>query len=878
MEQKLYDSKLITLDGRLDEPVWDAAEEHTGFKTFKAQGSKPAFLDTSFKILPCEDRVYIGVKCCETDMEQVLKGSQFRTVWTNDSVELFVAPSGTSYQFYQFAMSVAGQSACQFYSERGVIRPDHYNPDWNFAVYTDKDFWSVEIELPLKAFYMTSNDIWNDQWLVNICRTRGISNSHWTWSDLEAGYVEPDHLTKMGGFPIRPVRNDVRIVSAKVNVTGETEQGLCGTMTVNAIVPETKTYAFEADNAESVTLELTAGTNEFTVPCCFPERGSHKIAVQLTRLEDGEVFKRYYPVRIAYEALQLKLTLPEYRGNFYPGQDYSKVSGKVIAVKPATVKLEGPGFATQICTPDADGNFTFDTAGFKVGEALLTVTMDGRELTKKIRRLAPSGHTMSWISGGNLIINGKAVLRRNMYAEFYRGGEAFDRRYKADNLHQTLEIVGQKGMLQPDFILTSKGISIGEVSRDVKPSDVVFLEIDRVLEANKGREFVYYYLSDEPECRGLSHVYLKYLYDYITEKDPYHVVLMASRSADRYVECNDWFEAHPYINPQMRDGRPRYYENPINRMGNYITCLTKLDRPDKCIGFLPTCFAYKFNNAYADYPTFDEYICHIWAAMICGGKTLWPYAYHDLNDRASIYEGTRYIFSSFEALDQFILHGKRTDLLKTKEVHGVLYELEGEKLFVLVNFTQEPQTATVDGISGTWKEFRHNRTFAGNTFELKPLEVLIGTSTVMDKDMPTYQETAALVDKLEYERTHRENLLFNRYQEIDVVASRGTNKYKLFDGILDNHGWEHIGEGEKFYELDLTKIKPTFTRVSVYGCNVGNAELKFRNNGELSAAAVKEVQTEAYAKTFLLEAPISPDGLRFEFDAHKIELYEIEVF
>ena len=274
METKLYDSKQITLDGLMDEPVWASAQEHTGFKGFIAQGGKPAAAQTAFKILPCADRVYIGIKCYEPDMDRVLEGSIFHSLWTNDSVELFLAPSGTSYEYYQFAISVAGQSACQFYSEKGIIRPDPYAPDWKFVVHTDKDFWSVEIELPLKAFYMTSNDIWNDQWLVNVCRTRinyktGAGTSHWTWSDLMAGYLEPDNLRTLGGFPMRPACNDLRIVSATVAVSGETAEGFGGMMTVKVIVPETKTYAFEADYAESVTLELTAGTNEFTMPCCF---------------------------------------------------------------------------------------------------------------------------------------------------------------------------------------------------------------------------------------------------------------------------------------------------------------------------------------------------------------------------------------------------------------------------------------------------------------------------------------------------------------------------------------------------------------------------------------------------------------------------------
>ena len=62
METKLYDKNCITLDGRLDEAVWETAEVHTGFKKLKAAGGEPAPVQAFFRVLPCEDRVYFGIK------------------------------------------------------------------------------------------------------------------------------------------------------------------------------------------------------------------------------------------------------------------------------------------------------------------------------------------------------------------------------------------------------------------------------------------------------------------------------------------------------------------------------------------------------------------------------------------------------------------------------------------------------------------------------------------------------------------------------------------------------------------------------------------------------------------------------------------------
>ena len=383
--------------------------------------------------------------------------------------------------------------------------------------------------------------------------------------------------------------------------------------------------------------------------------------------------------------------------------------------------------------------------------------------------------------------------------------------------------------------------------------------------------------ADEPECRGLSRIYLKHLYDYITEKDPYHVVLSASRNACELVEIADWFETHPYINPYTESDGSRVYARKISTMGKFVDDIIKLNRPDKCIGFLPTCFAGMAGKP-QPYPTFDEYICHTWAGMIRGGTTLNPYAYHDMNDRASMYEGTRYIFTTFKALDKLVLLAKRTVLAKNQEVEAVLYELGEEKMFVAVNLTNKAQTVTLEGISGTWHEFRHNRTVSGNTFRLQPLEVLIGTSEIKDAGLPTYQETAELIDKLEAERCGSKSLLFEKNHSVKLTSSGSIGwARKLFDGVSDNLGWTQVGDMEKFIELDLTKVKPTFTKVVVNGWHIEDAKLIFKN-GEEQAEAAAETQSTEFSKTFILKEAVSPDALRLEFFQQRVELYEIEIF
>ena len=882
MEHKQYDNSII-LDGRMDEPIWETAKEYGGFcKTIRSSfggvvGTPEGEDATTFKILTFADRVFFGVKCMKRNMQWLIDSPALS--WGPAAgIELLLSPSGNTYDFYQFYVSAKGDTGAKFYDENGNIQPDRFAPDWKSAVYYGENYWSVEVEFPLTAFYMTTAARWSDTWLVNVTRGHRGPDGKFssTWSPEVRSFKDSVNYRALDGFPIRAECDDIYISNAQVSISGQDSDGYYGTMKISVRNTKADTFAFSTGYGESVTVELAAGENEFAVPCRFEKLIRYKVDLSLQRLTDGKVFKRYFPVLITYDPLVLKFTLPEYRTNFYPGQDASRIVGKAIAAEPVTLTLEGPGIPKQTIVADAEGNFVFETPNFEVGDAYLTATVTGYEVTKKIRHLAPSGNMMSWISGGNLIVDGRPTLSRRMSAVGYRGGEAFERRYKADDLRETRHIFKQSGHLQAGRLLPGSEAPGAEATVDGPLSEEMIRRVDATLEANKGKDFAFYYITDEPECRGISKIYLKNLYDYVTDKDPYHAVRLSTRNAAEYFDIADWFETHPYINPYTNHDGKRMYGRQINTVGDFIDVVTKRNRPDKCIGFLSTCYAAARTRT-QPYPTFDETICHIWATMIRGAKTICSYAYHDMNDRGWLYEGCRYMFSSLERLEEMQLMAARTTLYKTKEVEAVLYTLGEKKMFVVVNMTNEAQTVTLDGISGTWHEFRHARTVSGNTFQLKPMETLIATSEVMDEGLPTYQETVALMEQLEYARTHTGSLFFERKGDIAVTTSSTASiGVKLFDGVRDNYAWGQSNDKEKFIELDLTKIKPAITKVSVYGHNVGDAELFAKNGEELIAPAVKEVITEEFSKTFVLEETISPDAIRMEFKAYSVEIYEIE--
>ena len=146
--------------------------------------------------------------------------------------------------------------------------------------------------------------------------------------------------------------------------------------------------------------------------------------------------------------------------------------------------------------------------------------------------------------------------------------------------------------------------------------------------------------------------------------------------------------------------------------------------------------------------------------------------------------------------------------------------------------------------------------------------------------VPTYAETAALIEDLENKRKTRGSVFFNKHLKIKVTSTgtKHVTTRKLFDGVPDNlAGW--ILEAEKnAIELDLTKVKEAFSKVVIGGWKIEDMKLLVKTGEEWVEPAATEVKTEEFFKTYILAESINPDAMRLDFGGKAGEIYEIEAF
>jgi len=73
-------------------------------------------------------------------------------------------------------------------------------------------------------------------------------------------------------------------------------------------------------------------------------------------------------------------------------------------------------------------------------------------------------------------------------------------------------------------------------------------------------------------------------------------------------------------------------------------------------------------------------------------------------------------------------------------------------------------------------------------------------------------------------------------------------------------------------------VAPTCTKAVVSGYNIADSVLKIKVGGEFITPEFADVKTEEFSTTYLFKEAITPEALRLEFFANRVELYEIELF
>ncbi len=175
---RLDDEERITLDGRLDEPVWKRAVPAADFIQVDPSNGSPATEPTEVRIAFSKDAFYMGVTCFDSDPDGWLGyqrrrdeflGSDDRFMWTIDT--FLDTRSG-----YFFEMNPSGLMADSLFGVNGDNRA--WDGIWNARVRRSEVGWTIEIEIPFRTLNFDPN---SETWGVNFQRTVRRKNEDSIW-------------------------------------------------------------------------------------------------------------------------------------------------------------------------------------------------------------------------------------------------------------------------------------------------------------------------------------------------------------------------------------------------------------------------------------------------------------------------------------------------------------------------------------------------------------------------------------------------------------------------------------------------------------------------------------------------------------------------
>jgi len=191
----------ITVDGTLDESAWAEAQEVTGFVLL--DGSNVASQQTAVRVLYDSQNLYVAMTCFESQMEDVQANIVKRdgSLWADDCVEVFIAPSEKPIPYYHFIVNSAGVRFDEVIWTQRMDQDSGWDAVWEAQASRGNDSFIVEMAVPFESLGSAVPKP-GTVWRINFCRGRQVEPKEFScWSCTFGGFHNPQAFDKIHFAP-----------------------------------------------------------------------------------------------------------------------------------------------------------------------------------------------------------------------------------------------------------------------------------------------------------------------------------------------------------------------------------------------------------------------------------------------------------------------------------------------------------------------------------------------------------------------------------------------------------------------------------------------------------------------------------------------------
>jgi hypothetical protein len=174
MAQAVKIDEALTIDGRLDEGMWQSAPPVSGFVQAEPFQGRPVSEDTEVRILYDEEAIYVGVTLFDADPSLIVTTDSRRDpdLGAMDSFQLIFDTFNDKQNGFVFGTNAAGAQYDAQVRFQGNQQAS-WDGSWEVATEMGETAWSAEFRIPLRTLrYGPSPQTWGVNFFRNIQRTR----------------------------------------------------------------------------------------------------------------------------------------------------------------------------------------------------------------------------------------------------------------------------------------------------------------------------------------------------------------------------------------------------------------------------------------------------------------------------------------------------------------------------------------------------------------------------------------------------------------------------------------------------------------------------------------------------------------------------------
>ena len=183
IEKRVYDTRRVngealTIDGRLDDPVWETVEWSGDFIQRQPADGEPPTAQTEFKVVYDDNALYFAFRAF--DDPQLITSMLARRDWfPGDWVEVNIDSHDDNRTAFSFTLSLSGTRGDEFISEDGNNWDSNWDPIWEGATHVDDEGWTAEMRIPLSQLRFSGEE--DQTWGLQVQRRIFREEERSTW-------------------------------------------------------------------------------------------------------------------------------------------------------------------------------------------------------------------------------------------------------------------------------------------------------------------------------------------------------------------------------------------------------------------------------------------------------------------------------------------------------------------------------------------------------------------------------------------------------------------------------------------------------------------------------------------------------------------------